>query len=63
MGYIPPPRALTAEEFKAAGNRDVAFEKWYRYSSPLGGILWLWDWLRGDLISETNKRHDVLSKK
>lgn len=44
MGYIPPPRALSKEDWLANGKRDFAFDKWYRYqSNPFGLFLWIKD--------------------
>ena len=63
MGFIYPPRELTPKEWAKAGCRDIEFEKWARYANGLGPFLWIWDWLRGDLISEKNKRHDRLGGK
>lgn len=44
MAYLPPPKALTKEEWLANGKRDFAFDEWYRYEShPFGWFLWLID--------------------
>lgn len=44
MGFIPPPIALTKEQFEKAGNIDIAFENWYRYENkPYGFIIKIFD--------------------
>ncbi len=43
MGIIPPPRALTKEEFIKNNGRDIEFEKWYRYSPHWGLFVLMWD--------------------
>jgi len=40
MGFIPPPRVLSFEEWEKAKGRDIRLEKWARYSNnPFGFIL------------------------
>lgn len=47
MSCIPAPPPLSYEEWKKAGRRDIAFERWVRYYAlPWGFILLLWDKLK-----------------
>jgi hypothetical protein len=47
MGHIPPPHVLSKEQWEVQGERDFAFDKWYRYeSNPFGLFLWLKDKLQ-----------------
>jgi hypothetical protein len=59
MGFVPPPRALSEQQYRSAGYRDVEFEKWLRYSNGIGPIFRLLDWITGYKI-ENHPENDKL---
>ena len=50
MGYIPPPKPLTYEEFIMWDMVDRYLARWFRYSGVIGKLTWLYDFFRGKLI-------------
>lgn len=65
MGFVYPPRALSKEEFVAAGFRDLKFERWIKYANGIGPIRWLFDFIfrKEDAIKYFDDMAVIVGKK